>query len=149
MQNTTYFAQTLAVYKSYHQDTVNLYIHYICIPMIYATASAILSTIPTSSKFDYSFSLLIFYQSLYFLFAPTYFIGISLVIYMYFLRLVGLKIRFIQRHKYMIHVGCWVLQFIGHSSLFENRRPALIDNLVDSLLWAPAMVFVDFLKGVM
>ena len=38
----------------------------------------------------------------------------------------------------------WIFQFVGHG-VFEKRRPALIDNLVQSLVLAPYFIMFEFL----
>lgn len=43
-----------------------------------------------------------------------------------------------------IHVGCWVVQFIGHGA-FEKRAPALFDNLIQALFLAPMFVWLEVL----
>lgn len=43
-----------------------------------------------------------------------------------------------------IHAVCWIAQFIGHG-VFEGRKPALIDNLVQALLLAPFFVWMEIL----
>lgn len=43
-----------------------------------------------------------------------------------------------------IHIGCWILQFIGHGA-FEKRAPALMDNLVQALFLAPMFVWLEIL----
>eukprot|EP00741_Cyanophora_paradoxa_P007560 tig00001155_g7312.t1 len=47
-----------------------------------------------------------------------------------------------------IHVLCWVLQFVGHG-VFEKRRPALLDSLVQAFATAPFFICLEglFLLG--
>lgn len=44
----------------------------------------------------------------------------------------------------LVHVACWVLQFIGHGA-FEGRAPALLDNLVQAIFLAPLFVWLELL----
>jgi uncharacterized membrane protein YGL010W len=44
----------------------------------------------------------------------------------------------------VLHVGCWVAQFVGHGA-FEGRAPALFDNLVQAIFLAPMFVWLEFL----
>ncbi|CAM1507198.1 Fc.00g068390.m01.CDS01 [Cosmosporella sp. VM-42] len=44
----------------------------------------------------------------------------------------------------VLHVVCWIMQFIGHGA-FEGRAPALLDNLVQALFLAPMFVWLEFL----
>eukprot|EP00898_Chlorokybus_atmophyticus_P001897 jgi/Chlat1/2708/Chrsp180S02883 len=46
-----------------------------------------------------------------------------------------------------VNVLCWIAQFIGHG-VFEGRRPALIDNFVQSFLMAPYFVFLEVVCAV-
>ena len=43
-----------------------------------------------------------------------------------------------------LHVVCWVAQFIGHG-VFEGRKPALLDNLVQAVFLAPFFVWMEIL----
>ena len=43
-----------------------------------------------------------------------------------------------------VHVGAWILQFIGHG-VFEGRAPALLDSLDQALLTAPLFVLLEVL----
>jgi uncharacterized membrane protein YGL010W len=45
---------------------------------------------------------------------------------------------------FLLHIVAWVLQILGHS-LFENNRPAFMDNLVQSFLMAPIFVLKEVL----
>ncbi len=38
----------------------------------------------------------------------------------------------------------WIAQFVGHGA-FEGRAPALLDNLLQSLVLAPFFVFMELL----
>lgn len=44
----------------------------------------------------------------------------------------------------VVEIVSWVLQFIGHG-VFEGRAPALLDNLLQSLVLAPFFVFMEAL----
>ncbi|MCJ1280922.1 hypothetical protein MMC26_000240, partial [Xylographa opegraphella] len=44
----------------------------------------------------------------------------------------------------VLHIGSWISQFIGHG-VFEGRKPALFDNLVQALLLAPFFVWMEIL----
>ena len=43
-----------------------------------------------------------------------------------------------------LHVFSWVAQFVGHG-VFEGRKPALFDNLVQALFLAPFFVWMEIL----
>jgi uncharacterized membrane protein YGL010W len=44
----------------------------------------------------------------------------------------------------VVEVVAWIAQFIGHG-VFEGRAPALLDNLLQSLVLAPFFVFMEVL----
>lgn len=52
----------------------------------------------------------------------------------------------------VVHIVAWIAQFVAHAK-FEGRAPALLDNLLDSLLMAPlfitteAVMKLGFMKG--
>jgi len=46
----------------------------------------------------------------------------------------------------VIHVSCWIAQFIGHG-LAEKRAPALLDNLLGAVVLAPFFVHLEILFG--
>jgi len=43
-----------------------------------------------------------------------------------------------------LHIGSWIAQFIGHG-VFEGRKPALLDNLIQAVLLAPFFVWMEIL----
>ncbi len=43
-----------------------------------------------------------------------------------------------------IHVASWLAQFIGHG-VYEGRKPALLDNLVQAVFLAPFFVWMEIL----
>ena len=44
----------------------------------------------------------------------------------------------------VVHVICWVAQFVGHGK-FEGRAPALLDNIVQAVFLAPFFVWLEVL----
>ena len=44
----------------------------------------------------------------------------------------------------VLHVTCWLAQFVGHG-VFEGRAPALLDNLVQAVFLAPFFVWMEVL----
>jgi uncharacterized membrane protein YGL010W len=43
-----------------------------------------------------------------------------------------------------VHVVSWIAQFVGHG-VFEGRKPALLDNLMQAIFLAPLFVWLEFL----
>ena len=46
-----------------------------------------------------------------------------------------------------VHCIAWIFQFIGHG-VFERRKPALLDSLVQALVLAPLFVWLHLFFGV-
>ncbi|KAK3335655.1 hypothetical protein B0T19DRAFT_436489 [Cercophora scortea] len=44
----------------------------------------------------------------------------------------------------VVHVVCWLLQFLGHGT-FEGRAPALLDSLFQAIFLAPLFVWLELL----
>jgi len=44
----------------------------------------------------------------------------------------------------VVHISAWIMQFVGHG-VYEKRKPALLDNLVQALVLAPFFVFCETL----
>lgn len=44
----------------------------------------------------------------------------------------------------VVHIVCWLLQFIGHGK-FEGRAPALLDNIFQAIFLAPLFVWLELL----
>ncbi|OXA46452.1 putative ferric transport system permease protein FbpB 1 [Folsomia candida] len=42
----------------------------------------------------------------------------------------------------VLHVLCWIAQFIGHGA-FEGRAPALLDNMMQAFVMAPLFVLLE------
>ena len=43
-----------------------------------------------------------------------------------------------------VHIASWLAQFIGHG-VYEGRKPALLDNLVQAVFLAPFFVWMEVL----
>ncbi|ODV91323.1 hypothetical protein CANCADRAFT_3031 [Tortispora caseinolytica NRRL Y-17796] len=48
------------------------------------------------------------------------------------------------KYALIVHIACWIAQFIGHG-VFEGRSPALFDSLLQSLTLAPFFVVYEIL----
>lgn len=44
----------------------------------------------------------------------------------------------------IVHVVSWIMQFVGHG-VYEGRKPALLDNIVQAFYLAPFFVFLEIL----
>ena len=54
------------------------------------------------------------------------------------------QVRITVRQAWTVFVVSWIFQFIGHG-FFEKRKPALLDNLVQSLVLAPYFILFELL----
>lgn len=54
------------------------------------------------------------------------------------------KIDMAFKQEFGIFVLAWVFQFVGHG-VFERKKPALFDNLVQSLVLAPYFILFELL----
>ena len=64
------------------------------------------------------------------------------LVYKYSIKYKGRKVHFML--AFLIHIFAWILQILGHS-IFENNRPAFMDNLLQSFLMAPIFVLKELL----
>ena len=143
-------------YGSYHHHPVNQLIHIIFIPQIVFTIMCMLKhTAPlyviNGIEIDWGFILLAFllfaYYNIDFVTAVicTFFYGglwyLSSQIYADYQSRGELDQHF--RIFLIQHIVSWISQFIGHG-VFEKRNPALVDNLLLTLV-APAFVVLEIL----
>lgn len=135
------FEENYNFYKKYHTDPINRLIHIICIPLIVWSASILLSHIKITTNFNLSQCLLFMY-SIYYLFF-SFKLGLVMCIIFYVIYNLSLIFKKTQKlyflKAFMIQIIAWTLQILGHI-LFENNRPAFLDNLTQSFLMAPIFV---------
>ena len=135
-------------YKKYHSNPINVFIHIICIPMIFWSTSVLLSSIQVINNiFNLTFFVSFFY-SIYYQFLNLrlgQIMSIFLILSWYTASLFYYNNENSIRYALAINIVSWILQFIGHG-LFEGKKPALIDNLVQAFLIAPMFVLIDVLS---
>lgn len=138
----------LAFYKSYHSDTVNVLIHSIFVPSILFSSMLILNHVPLTNGFTLSHALVavfsLYYIALHRIVGSLAFAILALAQYSIDASVVAPSLK----TSWAIFCTGWIFQFIGHG-VFERRRPALIDNLVQSLVAAPFFILFEslFLLG--
>ena len=140
----------LSFYKYYHQNPINKWIHFFCIPLIVLSIIVLLNDfyilnerynkklnkIDRIWKYKMSNLIIILYVISY----STISLKIGIVMFIYFMILKCLSNFLLLRIKnnlipiIMFAVG-WILQFIGH--FIEGRRPALIDSIFQAFFQAP------------
>ena len=140
----------LSFYKYYHQNPINKWIHFFCIPLIVLSIIILfndfyiinerynkkLNKIDRIWKYKMSNLIIILYVISY----STISLKIGIVMFIYFMILKYLSNFFILRIKdtiipHVMFLTGWILQFIGH--FIEGRRPALIDSIFQAFFQAP------------
>lgn len=137
--------KSFVFYGSYHAETRNKLIHMVFVPCIYTTALTFLSRVPLpfgipgtaadACAATYALTFLAMEPTAGLLYAPVigamHHVGTSILT-----RNLNLAIG--------IHAVGWICQFIGHG-VFEGRKPALLDNLLQSVHAAVFFVWLEFL----
>ncbi|RDA93099.1 hypothetical protein CP533_4124 [Ophiocordyceps camponoti-saundersi (nom. inval.)] len=148
----------LTFYGAYHHNSVNVAIHMVCVPLILVSAfclatytGTLIQTPPwltvTNLELNLGTIAAIVYASLYFLLEPVagfvlagFCIGSAA--FANHLRSEAPQTTF--RAALILHVVCWIAQFVGHGK-FEGRAPALLDNLIQAIFLAPMFVWLELL----
>ena len=132
--------KSFAFYGSYHSNSVNKFIHLVCVPVIFTTSIEILNrfvfkTFIQTLVIFYALSFIRMHALAGIMYAPIifgmYYLGIS-VLPLY------------PMHSLILFIGSWIAQFIGHG-IFEKRSPALLKNLPQSLHAAVFFVWLELL----
>ena len=128
---------SLKNYKKYHTNKINVFIHKICIPLLLITFYSIIS-------YKKSFLINCFYFINYLLYDFFSIKSRYSIIYLQVIYLIHILFKKVYSKKTNIILHCiaWVLQIIGHR-YFENNSPALLDNLYNSILFAPYLIFLE------
>lgn len=132
----------LGFYKNYHHNPVNVRIHCVCVPAILFTSLAMLQRVPIYGTFALAHAVVLVYGTFYILLNTT--MGLTAVV------LLAFAIRALDSSSldrdFRVEVGLfccgWIFQFLGHG-LYEKKKPALLDNLVQSLVLAPFFVLYE------
>ena len=142
-------------YQDYHKNTINKFIHVICIPIIMVTSINFFHCIkfkindPKSgmlgSKIIHKYkeygcdyiTAMVF--PLYYFFFYSNNIGIIMSIFTYVVYKIGGIWRTHdinwKKHSIILFINAWALQFIGH--FIEGNRPALFSSLQMAVFEAP------------
>ena len=135
----------LEFYKKYHNNNINKWIHFFCIPMIIMSIILLLNNYyiineSSTKKIVYKIKLS---SAIIFIYIIAYLnlsleIGLTMTIYFIVIKSFSNYIISSYNHyfisKYLFICG-WLFQFIGH--YIEGQKPALIDSLVQSFFQAP------------
>lgn len=134
----------LGFYKFYHHNPRNVLIHSIFVPTILFSGCCMLHRvkiyqgISLTAVLSVSFS--IFYCLLY---LPTGLLAGAFLLLLN-LALIDRRVDLTFKQELSLFIIGWIFQFVGHG-VFEKKRPALTDNLVQSLVLAPYFIMFEFL----
>mgnify|MGYP002477150000 CR=1 FL=1 len=134
----------LLFYKKYHHEQVNVAIHSVFVPTILFSSASMLHRVVLYKDYTLTSLLTTCYASFYLLLnLPVGLLATGLLILMN----VAIDSHWVpltfNQELILFTIG-WVCQFIGHG-VFEKRRPALLDNLVQSLVLAPYFILFELL----
>ena len=153
--------EQLAFYGAYHNDAKNIVIHTIFVPTIFFTALVFVASFGALFEFPFEIPALLapyaipnaallfvlIYGLYYLILEPI--AGFSFFVIMLGMWLGASHWYALQgsqavTYAFGLHVVSWAFQFIGHG-VFEGRKPALLDNLFQSLFLAPLFVWLHVL----
>lgn len=136
--------KSFVFYGSYHHEWRNQLIHVFGVPLIYSTALAFASFVPLGSTgytlsdvtaAFYAISFVIMEPGAGLLYAP-----VIAGMHYWGTKILSQNISL----AVAIHVAAWIAQFVGHG-VFEKRKPALLDNLLQSIHAAVFFVWLEVL----
>ncbi len=140
------------IYASYHQNPYNRLTHYFGIPTIIFSILLFLSwfrypSLPWWINGSIIFCIAVFVY--YFLLDKTIAFIMALIItpmlfIAFWVSLLSWKLNI--GLFLILFIGGWILQFIGHT-VFEKKRPAFMDNLIQ-LLIGPLFFVIEVLKKI-
>ncbi|CAI4039258.1 hypothetical protein SMKI_07G2390 [Saccharomyces mikatae IFO 1815] len=134
----------LGFYKFYHNNPKNVFIHSIFVPTILFSSCCMLHRVTIYHGISLTALLSVFFFLFYcLLYLPTGLLA-GLLLLLLNLALVDHRIHLSFKQEVSLFVIGWIFQFIGHG-VFEKKRPALIDNVVQSLVLAPYFIMFEFL----
>lgn len=139
-----FFIEQMAMYSAYHRDGRNRATHFIGIPMIVLSIILACIRVPLGPT-DLAALLLVGVGAFYLwldwrLGLPM--LAIYAGCYAALRPLAGAEAGFVWSLFAALFIGGWIFQLVGH--LFEGRRPALLDNLLQALV-APMFLLAETL----
>ncbi|SCV00544.1 LANO_0F07404g1_1 [Lachancea nothofagi CBS 11611] len=134
----------LAFYKSYHSNHTNVLIHAMFVPLILYSSMTMLYDLEIYRGWTVMHVLAGAFAS--------YYVALDAKAGSLAACILGAVVKGIEagvldlplRWALAIFSASWVFQFIGHG-VFERRKPALLDNLVQSLVTAPFLILFELL----
>ena len=126
-----------AGYSSDHQHAVNRVIHWIAVPLILWSVIAILWTIPVVATWFRPglFAALAMFFAWTFYYRASRRIGLGMLAVFVAMAWITRGLFYALGREQLLYVAigvfvvAWVAQFVGHSKLFEGRRPSFLTDL--------------------
>lgn len=135
--------KSFVFYGAYHNESRNKVIHMIFIPVIFTTSLTLARNIHVAANLTLPALVTGFYALSFIIMEPV--AGLLYAPVLYGMHHVGTKV--LGEHPELA-LGLWVLgwvaQFIGHG-VFEKRKPALLDNLFQSIHAAVFFAWLEWL----
>jgi uncharacterized membrane protein YGL010W len=140
-----WFFEQLAMYMAYHRDRRNQATHHVGVPLIVFALLVALSRASIFQMGDTAFTgatvLLLLMALLYVSAVPL--VGVCTLIFYGALYLLAGEVADAQPVAVWsvaasAFIGGWIIQFVGH--VFEGRRPAFTDNIVQILMAPPFLI---------
>ncbi|CUS22924.1 LAQU0S07e03290g1_1 [Lachancea quebecensis] len=144
MGNLFDLSSQLAFYKSYHSDSINVMIHAIFVPTILYSSMVLLYEVKAFDNWTVAHLLVGIFSSYYMILDVK---AGALASAIMGCTMHGISSGCLQvsiKAALALFFAGWVSQFIGHGA-FEHRKPALLDNLVQSLITAPFLILFELL----
>jgi uncharacterized membrane protein YGL010W len=155
-----WFVESFAFYAAYHQHPVNQIIHIITIPVIMFTILVIASyinfynfeivryeIINAMLNVNAGLILITFYTIMYIMLdvlGGILFFPCVMILYILSNVFRYLVVGDAWIISIMIHIVAWIIQFAGHV-IWEKRKPALFDSIIQAFLMAPFFIFMEIL----
>jgi len=134
-----FFVEQMAMYSAYHRDLRNRATHFIGIPAIVFSIYIPLAWVPLGrlGAIDVNLSLALLAAVAVFYIWLDRLIGAAMVAFLLVLYWLAMQVAGLGHAVgwsvfAAAFVGGWVFQLVGH--VFEGRRPALADNLLQALI---------------
>ncbi|KAG0660793.1 hypothetical protein C6P45_001520 [Maudiozyma exigua] len=132
----------LRFYKFYHHNSVNVGIHSIFVPTILVFSASLLHRIVLFDSITLTHVCTIGYIIYYCLLSFPVGIFASSLLLLINVSLDQKWLHTTLKQDLTIFTISWICQFIGHG-FFEHKKPALLDNLVQSLVLAPYFILFE------
>lgn len=144
MGNLFDLCSQLAFYKSYHSDRVNVLIHAIFVPTILYSSLVMLYEIKTINGWTAAHLIVGIFSSYYMVLDAKAGALASAIMGCTTHGISSGYLHISVKAALALFSAGWISQFIGHG-VFEHRKPALLDNLAQSLITAPFLILFELL----